>query len=67
MDFSPASIAFGLVFGLFGFATLQVGRRRQEARKIVVGVVLVGLTFVVGSTWWSWPLAAAILAAAYYP
>ncbi len=67
VDLSPASLAFGIIFGCAGLATLQIGRRRDEPRKIVIGVVLLGLTFVTGSTWWAWPVAAVILVAAYYP
>ncbi len=67
MDLSPASLAFGLIAGTIGVATLQIGRRREEPRKIVLGVVLLGLTFVVGSTWWSWILAVLLVAGAYYP
>jgi hypothetical protein len=65
VDLSPASIAFGIVFGCFGFATLQVGRKRAEPRKIVIGVVLLGLTFVVGGVWWAWILAVVGLVAAW--
>ncbi|MBM4367984.1 MAG: hypothetical protein FJ102_17355 [Deltaproteobacteria bacterium] len=67
MDITPASLAFGLIAGSAGLATLQIGRRRSEVRKIACGVALMGLTFVVGSTWWSWLLALVVLGAAYYP
>lgn len=67
MDLSPASLMFGIIFSAFGFATMQIGRKREDAKKIVIGVVLMGLTFVVGSTWWSWPLAGILLGVAYFP
>ena len=67
MDFSPASMMFGILFGCFGFATLQIGRKREDTKKMLIGVVLMGLTFVVGSTWWSWPLAGGLLALAFFP
>lgn len=58
---------FGIIFGSMGFATMRIGRNRDDTKKIIIGVVLMGLTFVVGSTWWSWPLAFGLLGFAFFP
>jgi hypothetical protein len=51
MDLSPGAIFAGLIFGLVGFAAWQVGRRRKSAGKMGLGLVLVGMPYVVPSPW----------------
>ncbi len=65
MDLSPASLLFGVVYGCLGFAMLQIGRKRSSAPLLLLGFAVVGLTFVVGSTWWSWLLGAALVFAGF--
>ncbi len=66
MDLSPASMVFGILFGCYGLMCVQIGKRRQEARPLVIGFALMGLSFV-GSTWWSWPLAIVLGVGAFLP
>ena len=67
MDMSPASMAFGIIFGSLGFAILQIGRKREDAKKIIIGVLLMGMTFVLGSEWWTWLSATGLTIFAFYP
>ena len=67
MDLSPASLFFGLLFGAIGFAAFQIGRKRADARKIVLGIALMGLTFVAGGDWWAWLLAAGMTGLLFWP
>lgn len=66
MDLSPASMAFGILFGCYGLMCVQIGKRRQAARPLVIGFSLMALSFV-GSTWWSWPLAILLAFGAFLP
>ncbi len=65
MDLSPASLCFSVIFGSFGLMCVQIGRRRQHARSILAGFVLMGLSLGVGSEWWSWPVAIVVCVLAF--
>ena len=66
-DLTPASLFFGILFGAWGLMAVQIGRKRGDARPVILGVALMGLTFVVGSTWWSWPLAILMSIGCWWP
>ena len=50
-----ATLFAGVVFGCGGLAAWQFGRRRQSARHMVLGLVLMGFPYVVPEGWmWTW-------------
>lgn len=65
VDLSPSSLCFALLFGSVGLMCVQIGRRRQQARPILAGMVLMGLSLGAGSTWWSWPVAIVVCVLAF--
>lgn len=67
MDFSPAGLLFGLIFGCVGFAAFQIGRKRENWRVVALGIGLMGLTFVAGSEWWSWIVAIGMTGLMFWP
>lgn len=67
MDLSPETLAFGIIFGSMGFAVMQIGRKREDAKKILIGVILMAMTFVLGGDWYVWVVATILLVLAFYP
>ncbi len=63
MDFSPAALAFGVLFGPIGLAMVQIGRKRALYRMIFAGLALMGSTFVSSGEWWTWLVALLVVAA----
>lgn len=51
----------GLVLSSLGLMLFQIGRRRSEARKIVLGIVLMGLPWLLPSGPWPWVAGALVL------
>ncbi len=67
VDFSPAAMLFGVIFGSVGFAAFQIGRKRENWRVAGLGIGLMGLTFVAGGDTWSWIAAVAMTGLMFWP
>lgn len=65
MDF--ADLFASLLFGCVGFAAWQVGRRRQSARPMVLGLALIGLPWLIPSGWTLWAVGAGLTALVFVP
>ena len=51
----PSSLMAGIVFSGVGFVAWRMGRRRDDARRMLLGVALMGYPFVVpDGPWWTW-------------
>jgi hypothetical protein len=57
----------GLVLGSAGLMLVQIGRRRAEPRKLVLGLLLFGLPWLLGGGGWAWALGALLFALAFWP
>jgi len=62
----PASLFAGLVFASLGFYSWQVGRRRSDARRLILGAVLVGLPLVLDG-WAVWAVGGALGVFVFWP
>ena len=51
MDVSPSALFAGLIFSSVGMGAWMIGRRRQSGGKMALGLVLMGLPFVVPDPW----------------
>ena len=67
MDLSIDSLMFGVIFSCMGFAVLQIGRKRDDVKKIAIGILLMAGTFILGSEWYTWIGATGLLIFAFYP
>lgn len=63
MDFS--SLFAGIVFGALGLAAWQVGRAQQSVPRMLVGVALMGFSYVMPSAVWTWGIGTLLCVAAY--
>ena len=67
LDLSASGLFAGVVFGCVGMAAWQVGRRRQQARPMLLGCALMGFTFVTPSGWTTWAVGAALTLFCFWP
>lgn len=65
MELSPSALFAGLVFGVAGFAAWQVGRKRQSGSKMVFGLVLMVMPYLVPDPW-VWLVGGLLLAGLWY-
>ena len=50
MNFSPAALVWGLVFGTFGTAYFVFGRKRRTIVPVICGLALMIYPYFVGNT-----------------
>lgn len=57
----------GVVFGAIGFAAWRIGKRRQQAKPMVIGAMLMVFPYVVDGPLWVWSIGIALTFVAFYP
>ncbi|MCB0351543.1 MAG: hypothetical protein KDD38_10190 [Bdellovibrionales bacterium] len=65
IDFSPASLLSGFIFGVFGIYVFREGKRRQSFSLYFIGVALMGYTYLTPNVYWDWGIGSALLYLAY--
>lgn len=65
MDVSPSALFAGLIFSSVGMGAWMIGRKRQSAGKMVIGMLLMGLPCVVPDPW-IWLVGALTCAALWF-
>ena len=63
MDFS--SLFAGIVFGALGLAAWQIGRKQQSLPRMIVGVALMGFSYLAPSAAWTWGIGILLTALAF--
>lgn len=58
----PLSLFASVLFGCIGLAACQIGRRRESARLMAVGVALIGFTYLTPAGLWTWAVGAGLVA-----
>ena len=60
MDMSLSSLFGGIVFSAVGLIGWKIGRSRNSIPKMIIGVALMGFTFVVPGDLWIWAVGSAL-------
>jgi hypothetical protein len=53
MSFDPKTLLLAFIFSIFGMAYLSFGKKRQEMRFVISGILLMVFTYFVDSTQWT--------------
>ena len=63
MSLDPGSLFLSILISVVGLGFVLYGKRQRRAPQLVVGVVLMGYGYFVGSVVWMLVIAAALLVA----
>lgn len=66
LEFSPASLIAGFVFGVFGVSIISHGKREANFRRVAIGITLVGYGYFVGNPWLNWGIGLSLLGVNYF-
>lgn len=66
-NFSPASLAVAIFFGLVGFAAFRYGKKNGEPRPLFLGIALMAYGYFVSDVWISAVIGAALTFLLFFP
>ena len=66
-DLSFSTLFAGIVFGCIGFGAWRWGRKRDSARGMILGILLMGFPYFVSGSVMTWVVGAVLTAALFIP
>jgi hypothetical protein len=66
-EFSLATIALALLFGLVGFAAFRYGRKNDEPRPLFIGIALMAYGYFVTNAWVSFAIGGVLTLLLFFP
>ena len=66
-SFTLSSILSGIIFGSIGFVAFVYGKKMNSFRPMVLGIILMGYTYVLQDVMWQYIVGALLTIGLFFP